>query len=125
MKKIVEFVNSLFLWVVVDDVGLLSWECLGYDNCCMIGYSVVLFVVDVVLKDIFGVDVEVVYEVICYVVFDCIKYSQVSDFNGMDEYFKYGYVIVEIGVLVFKIIEQNYCDWVIVWVVEKLGKMKD
>ena len=124
-EKTAEFVNSLSSRVAVDDVGLPSWECLGYDNRCMIGYSAVSPVADAVLKDIPGVDVDAAYEAIRYAAFDRTKHSQVSDLNGMDEYLKYGYVTAETGVSVSKTTEQNYCDWAIARVAEKLGKTKD
>lgn len=124
-EKTAEFVNSLSSRVAAEDVGLPSWECLGYDNRCMIGYSAVSPVADAILKDIPGVNVEAAYEAIRYAAFDRTKHSMVSDLNGMDEYLKYGYVTAETGVSVSKTTEQNYCDWAIARVAEKLGKTKD
>lgn len=124
-KHTAHFVNSLSSRVAVAGVGLPSWECLGYDNRCMIGYSAVSPIADAVLKEVPGIDVEAAYEAIRYAAFDRSKHSQVSDVNGMDEYLKYGYVTAETGASVSKTTEQNYSDWAIARVAEKLGKAAD
>ena len=124
-EKTAEFVNSLSSRVVDAGVGLPSWECLGYDNRCMIGYSAVSPMTDAVLKDVPGIDQEAAYAAARYAAFDRTKHSSVSDVNGMDEYLKYGYVTAETGASVSKTTEQNYSDWTIGRVAEKLGKEKD
>jgi len=123
--KTAEFVNSLSSRVVDAGVGLPSWECLGFDNRCMIGYSAVSPMTDAVLKDVPGIDQEAAYTAARYAAFDRTKHSPVSDVNGMDEYLKYGYVTAETGASVSKTTEQNYSDWTIARVAEKLGKDQD
>lgn len=124
-EKTAAFVNSLSSRVVDAGVGLPSWECLGYDNRCMIGYSAVSPIADAVLKQVPGIGRDAAYEAIRYAAFDRTKHSQVSDLNGMDDYLKYGYVTAETGVSVSKTTEQNYCDWAIARVAEQMGKTKD
>ncbi|NRB62654.1 MAG: glycoside hydrolase family 92 protein, partial [Saprospiraceae bacterium] len=124
-KKTAAFTNSLSSRVTDTQVGLPSWECHGYDNRCMIGYSAVSPIADAVLKDVPGVNVDAAYQAIRFAAFDSSKHSAVSDRNGMDEYIKYGYVTAETGVSVSKTTEQAYCDWAIARVAEKLGKTAD
>jgi predicted alpha-1,2-mannosidase len=124
-EKTAEFVNSLSSRVTEAKVGLPSWECLGYDNRCMIGYSAVSPISDAVLKNVPGINEEAAYQAIRYAAFDPTKHSSVSDVSGMDEYLKYGYVTAETGASVSKTTEQNYSDWTIARVAEKLGKTED
>lgn len=107
-----------------SEAGLVlpGWEAIGYDNVCMIGYNMTSPIADAVLKDIDGIDQEAAYEAIKAAAFDLTKNSPNYDKNGMESYIKYGFVTGETGSSVSKTTEQNYYDWAIARVAEKLGK---
>ncbi len=108
-----------------EGLGLPGWEAMGFDNVCMIGYNMTSPIADAVLKDIPGIDADEAYRAIRAASFDKTKHSPNYDVNGMDEYLAYGYVTGEIGSSVSKTTEQNYFDWAIARVAEKLGKTDD
>ncbi len=118
-------INSMISRHSEADMLLPSWEALGFDNICMIGYSMTSPIADAVLKNIPGIDQNAAYSAIYDSAFDLTKHSPNYDVNGMEGYIKYGYVTGEIGSSVSKTTEQNYYDWAIARVAEKLGKTDD
>ncbi|MEM1137814.1 MAG: GH92 family glycosyl hydrolase, partial [Bacteroidota bacterium] len=124
-EKTAEIVNSMISRYTEAGLILPGWEAIGYDNVCMIGYNMTSPIADAVLKDVPGINAEEAYAAIKAAAFDKTKHSQNYDQNGMDGYIKYGYVTGEIGSSVSKTTEQNYYDWAIGKVAEKLGKKED
>ena len=124
-KKSADFVNSMVSRYADEGLILPGWEAQGFDNVCMIGYNMTSPIADAVLKDIAGIDHEKAYAAIKAAAFDRTKNSPNYDVNGMDGYLKYGFVTAETGSSVSKTTEQNYYDWAIARVAEKLGKVDD
>ena len=120
-EKTSEFVNSLVSRHTDSKVGLPVWELLGHDNVCMIGYNTVSPLADAVLKDIKGIDAQKVYQAIKAASNSTEKHSPNYDRNGMEEYLLFNYVPGEINSSVSKTVEQNYYDWCISRVADKLG----
>ncbi|WP_162150104.1 GH92 family glycosyl hydrolase [Saccharicrinis fermentans] len=124
-EKTAEFVNSLASRYTETKVGLPVWECMGHDNVCMIGYSAVSPMVDAALKNIKGIQPEEVYEAVKAAAMSLEKHSPNYDKNGMDYYLKMGYVPGELNCAVSKTTEQNYYDWCISALADRLGKKDD
>src|SRR5690606_8213030 len=124
-KKTAEFVNSLASRHSDAKVGLPVWECLGHDNVCMIGYNAVSPLVDAVLKDVKGIDGNQVYEAVRAAAMSTEKHSPNYDKNGMEEYIQLGFVPAELNCAVSKTTEQNYYDWCIAMLANKLGHTED
>lgn len=104
---------------------LPSWEAVGHDNRVMIGYPIVSTIADAVLKGLPGVDPRSAFAAIRASAFDRDKHSNVYDANGMDGYLAYGFVPADVASSVAKTTEQNYQDWAIGRVAEKLGRTDD
>ena len=124
-EKTKDFVNSLVSRHFDSKVGLPIWELVGHDNACMIGYNTVSPLADAVLKDIKGIDPEKTYQAIRAAAFNTQKHSPNYDKSGMKEYIKLSFVPGEINCSVSKTTEQNYYDWCISKVAEKLGYIED
>ncbi|OSZ66856.1 hypothetical protein CAP40_13525 [Sphingomonas sp. IBVSS2] len=124
-KKDGEIVASMVSRHAEQGLLLPSWEAVGHDNRVMIGYSIVSPIADAVLKGIPGVDPEAAYAAIRASAFDTTKHSNVYDANGMAGYLAYGFVPADVASSVSKTTEQNYEDWAIGRVAEKLGKRAD
>jgi len=124
-KKTADWVNSLTSRYTISKVGLPVWEFVGHDNICMIGYSTTSLMSDAILKNIPGIDVENAYKAMHAASFSLEKNSPNYDANGMSDYVKLGYVTSSVGCSVSKTTEQNYYDWAIGKVAEKLGKTAD
>ena len=120
-----DLVNSMVSRHADEGLMLPGWEAMGFDNVCMIGYNMISPIADAVLKDIEGIDTRKAYMAIKAAAFDKTKSSPNYDVNGMDSYIKYGFVQGEIGSSVSKTTEQNYYDWAIGKVAEKLGETED
>jgi predicted alpha-1,2-mannosidase len=124
-KKTADFVNSLSSRFTDSKVGLPVWELLGHDNACMIGYSPVSPMADAILKNIKGINIEDAYQAMKAAAMSLEKHSPNYDVNGMQYYNDMGYVPGDIGCSVSKTTEQNYYDWTISQVAERLGKTED
>ena len=123
--KTADFVNSLSSRYSVSKVGLPVWELMGHDNVCMIGYSTTSPMADAILKDIPGIDQKQAYEAMKAAAFSFEKHSPNYDKNGMQYYVNLGYVPGDIGSSISKTTEQNYYDWAIGQVAQKLEQDKD
>ncbi|RPH31937.1 MAG: glycoside hydrolase family 92 protein [Bacteroidales bacterium] len=120
-KKTSEFVNSLVSRFTDSKVELPSWELLGHDNICMIGYPTVSLIADAVLKDISGVNPEEAFQAIKAAANDLTKNSPNYDVSGMEDYISTGFVSGDINCSVSKTTEYNYYDWCISCVAKKLN----
>ncbi len=124
-EKTADFVNSLSSRYSVSKVGLPVWELLGHDNACMIGYSTTSPMADAILKNVPGIDVDAAYEAMRAAAHSLDKHSPNYDLNGMAYYVELGYIPGEVGCAVSKTTEQNYYDWAIGKVAEKIGRQED
>lgn len=125
-QKVRDFVNSLASRRVEAGVGLPLWECVGYDNCCMIGRSPVAVMAEAILKDIPGIDVENAYLSMYESLFATDKCSpHYGNNNGMKSYLSRYYITSDVGCSVSKTVEYNYYDYTMSRVAQKLGKKED
>ena len=124
-KGTADFINSLISRYSDSKVGLPVWELLGHDNVCMIGYNTASPIADAVLKDIKGIEPEKAYQAIKAAAISTDKHSPNYDKNGMEEYLQLGFVPAELNCAVSKTTEQNYYDWGIAQVANKLGYQED
>ena len=124
-EQTAELIASMVSRHADEGLGLPGWEAMGFDNVCMIGYNMTSPIADAILKDVPGIDADKAYRAIRAAAFDKTKHSPNYDVNGMEEYLTYGYVTGEVGSSVSKTTEQNYFDWAIARVAEKLGKTDD
>ncbi|WP_338238494.1 GH92 family glycosyl hydrolase [Persicobacter diffluens] len=124
-ERSAEMVNSLSSRTSVSNVVLPKWECLGFDNVCMIGYNSVSPMADAILKNIPGINIEEAYEAMKMAAMDEGKHSPNYDVNGMPDYKKINFVPGEIGCSVSKTVENNYFDWCLAQVAKQLGKAED
>ncbi len=124
-EKTGKIISSMVSRHAEEGLILPGWEALGYDNVCMIGYNMTSPIADAVLKDIPGIDHEEAFAALKAAAMDRTKNSPNYDVNGMDGYLKYGYVNAEVGSSVSKTTEQNYYDWAIARVAEKLDKTEE
>lgn len=125
-KANVDIVNVLISRFTESKVGLALWEALGHDNFCMIGYPGISVMADAALKNMKGVDQQLVYECIRKAAFADGKASpNYGSNNGMSYYIKSGYIPAEVGCGVSKTTENNYYDWCIAQLAKKLGKPDD
>lgn len=124
-EKTADFVNSLTSRYTVSKVGLPSWELIGHDNVCMIGYNAVAPMAEAILKGIPGIDVENAYLAMRDAAFSLEKHSPNFGDNGMRYYNAASWIPSEIMASVSKTTEQNYYDWSISKVADKMGNTKD
>lgn len=120
-------VNVLCSRYTQTDRGIGLWEALGYDNCCMPGYDGISVMADAALKELPGVDPELV--------FSCIRKASMNDGgsspyygkdNGVDDYIRLGgWIPAEVKTSVSKTTENNYYDWCVAELAHKLGKTDD
>ncbi len=121
-----DIVNVLISRFTESKVGLALWEALGYDNFCMIGYPGISVMADAALKNLKGIDQQLVYDCIRKAAFASGKASpNYGSNNGMNYYIKSGFVPAEVGCGVSKTTENNYYDWCIAQLAKKLGKTDD
>lgn len=120
-RSTADFVNSLVKRHSLHKVELPVWELVGHDNICMIGYNAVAPMAEAVLKNIDGIDNQSVLDAVVAASNDLTKHSPNYDVNGMEEYLLLNYVPGDINCSVSKTVEQNYYDWSIAKVAEKLG----
>lgn len=119
------FVNSLASRYTQAGQTLPVWECLGYDNICMIGYNTVPVMADALMKDVPGIDTEAAYAAMRDAALSLDKHSPTYDVNGMEDYNLLSFVPGEIGCSVSKTTEYNYYDWTLSQVAQKMGKRAD
>lgn len=124
-EKNAEFINSMVSRHAECGLKLPLWECLGFDNCCMIGQSMVPVISDGILKDIEGVDQEKAYEAMRFSINESAKNSVPYGPNGMSDYIINGYVTDRVPCSVAKTMEYNYFDWCLAQVAKKLGHTDD
>ncbi|RED47484.1 GH92 family glycosyl hydrolase [Seonamhaeicola aphaedonensis] len=124
-EKVVDFVNSLTSRYTDAKVGLPVWECIGFDNVCMIGHNTVSVMADAIVKDLPGIDVESAYIAMRDAAFELDKHSGPYGENGMEYYIEMDFVPASIGMSVSKTTEYNYFDWCIAEVAKKLHKQED
>ena len=125
-KADAHFVNVLISRYTESKVGLALWEALGHDNCCMPGYPGISVMADAALKNLAGVDSEMVFKCIRQAAFAADKSSPYyGKDNGVKEYLKLGYVPAEVGCGTSFTMEYNYYDWCIAKLAKKLGKADD
>lgn len=122
-----DFVNSLASRREEAGTDLPLWECMGYDNCCMIGRSPVAIMAEAIIKDIPGINIEPAYISMYESLFATNKCSWWYGFSksGMEGYINRNYVTADIGCAVSKTTEYNYYDYAMSEVAKKLGKTKD
>ncbi|MGN1220943.1 MAG: GH92 family glycosyl hydrolase, partial [Candidatus Cryptobacteroides sp.] len=122
-----DFVNSLASRRKEAGTDIPLWECMGYDNCCMIGRSPVAIMTEAILKDIPGINVEDSYISMYESLFASNKCSWWYGYNnsGMEGYINRGYVTGDVGCAVSKTTEYNYYDSAMAKLAEKLGKKED
>lgn len=123
--KNVEFINSLASRHSQLGLILPNWEALGFDNFTMIGYSPVSPIAEGILKEMDGIDIQAAYGAMKAAAFDTTKHSRNYDKNGKEEYISQGYISAEIRCSISKTVENNYYDWAISKVAEKLGNKDD
>ena len=122
-----DFVNSLASRRDEAGTDLPLWECMGYDNCCMIGRSPVAIMAEAIVKDIPGINIDPAYISMYESLFATNKCSWWYGYSksGMEGYIDRGYVTADIGCAVSKTTEYNYYDYAMAEVAKKLGKTKD
>ncbi len=95
--------------------GLLPvWSLYGNETNCMTGYCSVPVIADAILKGIGDFDKELALEA-------CVTTAS-SDFRGLDDYQKLGYVPYSEGWSVSKTLEYSFADWGIAQIAKKLEK---
>ena len=124
-KKNAEFINSMVSRYTECGLKLPLWECIGFDNCCMIGQSMIPVISESILKDIEGIDQEKAYEAMRFSINESAKNSGPYGPNGMSDYIINGYVTDRVFCSVAKTMEYNYFDWCFAQVAKKLGHTKD
>lgn len=124
-EKTADFVNSLTSRYTVSKVGVPSWELIGHDNVCMIGYNAVAPMAEAILKDVPGIDIENAYLAMRDAAFSLDKHSANYGNNGMEYYNATGWIPGEIVASVSKTTEQNYYDWAISKVADKMGNKEE
>ena len=125
-KTDADLINVMISRCTESKVGLYLWEALGHDNFCMIGYPSISAMADAALKNIKGVDPHLVYKCIREAAFDTTKSSPNYDKeNGMNYYIKLGYMPAESLCSGSTTTENNYYDWCIAELAQKLGKKDD
>jgi len=125
-KTDVDLVNVFISRYTESKVGLGLWEALGFDNFCMIGYPGISVMADAALKNLHGVDKELVYECIRKAAFADGKASpNYGKNNGMPFYVRSGFIPAEVGCGISKTTENNYYDWCIAQLAKQLGKSED
>lgn len=113
-----DFVNLMLVYYEYSLYGmLLVWLFYGLEDWCMIGYYVVLVIVDVYVKGICGFDVDKVLKVMVEIV-------NYGFYDGIVQYCELGYVLIdEEGEVVSKMLEYVFDDWIIVCMVQVMGKV--
>ncbi len=125
-KVAADLVNVMVSRFTESKVGLYLWEALGHDNFCMIGYPSISVMADAALKNLKGVDKNLVYKCIREAAFTDAKSSpNYGKDNGMRYYTKSGFIPSEVGCSVSSTTENNYFDWCIAELAKKLGKKDD
>jgi len=121
-KKTAEFVNSLASRHTVQKVGLPVWELVGFDNKCMIGISPIAPMAEAILKNIEGINVPDALNAMLAGSNALNKNSPNYDASGHKDYLIYNYVPADYNCSVSKTVENNYYDYCVAQVAEKLGK---
>lgn len=124
-EKNAEFINSLSSrWFECGEY-LPIWECLGFDNFCMIGNSAIPVISEAIVKGNVGIDVEKAYEAMYRSANELERPSGAYGPSGMADYLIYGYVPADIQCSVTKTTEYNYYDWCLAEAAEYLGKNEE
>ncbi|WP_256009432.1 GH92 family glycosyl hydrolase [Desertivirga xinjiangensis] len=117
--KNIKFVNNLIRQY--DDYGYLPiWQLWGQENYCMIGNHAIPVIVDAVMKDMPGIDVQKAYE--------AIRNSSLrSHINApFSTWEKYHYMPENLqSQSVSLTLEMSYDDWCVAQLAKKLGKIED
>ncbi|KAA6301218.1 MAG: hypothetical protein EZS26_002607 [Candidatus Ordinivivax streblomastigis] len=118
-KRNADFVNSMIAHY--QSYGYLPiWHLWGQENYCMIGNHAIPVVVDAVLKNTPGIDVNLAYEAVK-------NSSLISHTNSPFEVWeKYGYMPENIQTQSVSItLEMAFDDWCVAQLAQKLGKTDD
>ena len=117
--RTIDFVNSMLRHY--QTYGYLPiWHLWGQDNYCMIGNHAIPVVVDAVLKNPSGIDVELAYEAVKNS--SLIKHPN----SPFDVWEKYGYMPENIQTQSVSItLEMAFDDWCVAQLAQKLGKTAD
>lgn len=117
--RVTDFVKSMIRQY--EYYGYLPiWQLWGQDNYCMIGNHSIPVIVDAILKEIPGIDIEKAYEAV-------YNSSVISHPNSPFEVWeKYGYMPENIQTQSVSItLEQAFDDWCVAQLAKKLGKNDD
>lgn len=124
-KKTAEFVNSL---ISRYDCGLdlPVWECLGFDNVCMLGQNTISVISEAIIKGIPGINSEKAYKAMRSSINNTTKHSpNLNNNSSMKDYLIDGIARSYDRASVSKTLEYNYFDWCLAQIAEKLGKRDD
>jgi predicted alpha-1,2-mannosidase len=118
-EKTADFVNSMVLHY--QSYGFLPiWELWGSETYCMIGNHAIPVIVDAIMKNLKGIDVEAAYEAVKGT--STTNHSQ----SPMDIWEKYGYMPEDLQSQSVSItLETAYNDWCVAQLAKKLNKMDD
>lgn len=95
--------------------ALPVWSHMGNENWCMIGYHSVSVLADAVAKGL-NIDKDLALEA-------CVSSSNVSYYDGIDQYRKHGYVPLERSASAASItMEYSYDDWAIDQLAKRLNR---
>ncbi len=118
-----EIVNSMISRQTVAKIGLPIWELSGHDNGCMPSYTPVSVIVDAVMKDIPGINVEDAYEAIRATSLMDDKVSRFTKGEVVIPWIKkQNYIPAHIWESCAQTMEYAYQDWCIYQLGKKLGK---
>ncbi|MGB0372640.1 MAG: GH92 family glycosyl hydrolase [Opitutales bacterium] len=126
-KSDAHLVNVLVSRHTDTDSGIGLWEALGFDNACMPGYSSISIMVDAAMKELPGVDPELVYQAVRQAAkADVVSSPHYGKDNGVDDYNRLGgWMPATVGCSVTKTTENNYYDWCVAQLAGKLGYTLD
>ena len=95
--------------------ALPVWSHMGNENWCMIGYHSVSVLADAVAKGL-NIDKDLALEA-------CVSSSNVSYYDGIDQYRQHGYVSLERSASAASVtIEYSYDDWAIDQLAKRLNR---
>ncbi|MDR1225354.1 MAG: GH92 family glycosyl hydrolase [Prevotellaceae bacterium] len=118
-ERTADFVKSLIRQH--ETFGFLPiWQLWGQENYCMIGNHSIPVIVDAILKDIPGIDIEKAYEAVKN---SSLRRHQSSPFDVWE---KYGYMPENIQTQSVSItLEVAFDDWCVAQLAKKIGKEDD
>ncbi len=117
-ERVSGMINTM-LAIYKEQGKLPVWHLRGAETNCMVGYSGVAVVVDAALKEIEGVDVNLVYE--------AAKATIIGDFEpGVKDMMELGYIPADkMNESVARAMEYAISDWAVAQLAKKLGKEED